>query len=452
MRWLPTLTLLIELSANATAQVSPATVLRGELTRPGFVLRYRPGSRAAASVPYVATCIEREFADITGQLEMTYRGRFEVFLYDDPGELGFVTGVDGVGGFASGAELHIPYDNEQTRYHELVHVIADQLASNGPEHRSLFFVEGLANALMVYTHHLHAHTAAAFERRRGRLPALRALVELKDFYAWHAQHPDFFGYDVAASYLLYLRQQFGVEKLKRYYQGVPAEKVYGQSLEQLERGWHEVLDEVEILPETRDLMRRRSGEQVRFSSLERDLELRLPELARRGQSDWQLLPADAKNLPEGWSFSDQVVEARPVDGDQWQVCSVAAGPLGNGVLRATLDLDAGSCAQLSLGPEVTVQLVANGCFLFDGVRYSAVNPNEGNLSGRVADCAVIRIGAHTQVWLDGYLVVEGPTGVAAGAVQIGVLGAACRFQDLAFRPIAKKAGPTDDLGSSREDS
>ena len=43
----------------------------------------------------------------------------------------------------------LEYDNEQTAYHELVHVFAERFPKAGEETRNLFSAEGLANALLI---------------------------------------------------------------------------------------------------------------------------------------------------------------------------------------------------------------------------------------------------------------------------------------------------------------
>ena len=93
-------------------------------------IRYRPGSRAAAAVEEIARRAHDEFDDIASQLSYTPEGRFELFLYDDVPELGAITKLEGVGGFTAGRQLHLPYDNAQTRYHEMVHLVSGQLAQD----------------------------------------------------------------------------------------------------------------------------------------------------------------------------------------------------------------------------------------------------------------------------------------------------------------------------------
>ncbi|MCP3918895.1 MAG: hypothetical protein GY711_25390 [bacterium] len=89
-----------------------------------FDLKYRPGSRAGASVDVVAARAEEDFDRITRALELKVESRFDLYLYDDVGELQKITHTEGNAGFSAENAMHVPYDNDQTRLHEMVHVIA----------------------------------------------------------------------------------------------------------------------------------------------------------------------------------------------------------------------------------------------------------------------------------------------------------------------------------------
>ncbi len=85
-----------------------------------FEIRFRPGSRAAADVDRQAVVAERDLDRIAKALDASPKGPYQLWLYDDVWELGQATGTVGNGGFSSGNASHVPYDNDQTRFHELL--------------------------------------------------------------------------------------------------------------------------------------------------------------------------------------------------------------------------------------------------------------------------------------------------------------------------------------------
>src|SRR5262245_24408607 len=88
-----------------------------------FEIRFRPGSRAGAEVERIASVAERDLERITTLLAVENDGHYRLHLYDDVPELQAITRNDRVGGYSSGSDVHIPYDSDQTRFHELVHVV-----------------------------------------------------------------------------------------------------------------------------------------------------------------------------------------------------------------------------------------------------------------------------------------------------------------------------------------
>src|SRR5262245_1906224 len=109
--------------------------LKGEEKTGHFTIRFRPGCRAAATVDRIAVLAEREFAAITKALDLKPEGGLELHIYDDLAELVAVTKTRGNAGFSAGNASHLPYDNDQTRFHEMVHLIACRIPKSGKEPR-----------------------------------------------------------------------------------------------------------------------------------------------------------------------------------------------------------------------------------------------------------------------------------------------------------------------------
>ncbi|MCA8978155.1 MAG: hypothetical protein KDC98_25735, partial [Planctomycetes bacterium] len=231
----------------------------GSVTTPHFDIRFREGSRAEASVDRVASLVEADLALILRELGLDrFEATIRLCLYDDVDELQRVTGVPAAG-YSVPLCSHVPHDNDQTRRHELVHVIAERFREKGPEARNLFFAEGLANAVLRFVDDVHVDCVAAFHRQRGDLPAMKELHELADFYGWLQQHPFVGSYDVAGSWMRFLLDAHGAAKVRKYYKGVPAKAAFGKDVAALEEAWHAHLDAVVIRDGTRRLLQRRLG-------------------------------------------------------------------------------------------------------------------------------------------------------------------------------------------------
>src|SRR5262245_23444917 len=127
-----TASLLFALFAAVAAAQDPAKVLTGVEKTPHFEIRFRPGSHAEASVDRVAALVEADLKKIVEELAFPeFKHTIRLYLYDDVAELQKVTGVPAAG-YSIPLESHVPHDNDQTRLHELVHVVAEKLPEKGP--------------------------------------------------------------------------------------------------------------------------------------------------------------------------------------------------------------------------------------------------------------------------------------------------------------------------------
>src|SRR5262245_27924522 len=112
------------------AQGSPLT---GTEHTAHFAIHWRPGSRAEASVDRVQSLVEADLARILAEVGLRdFPHTIELWLYDDVAELQKLTGVHS-GGHSTTLQSHVPHDNDQTRVHELVHVVAEQFPETGTE-------------------------------------------------------------------------------------------------------------------------------------------------------------------------------------------------------------------------------------------------------------------------------------------------------------------------------
>lgn len=418
---------------------NPALELVGVEKTEHFQIRFRPGSRAEASVDRVAALVEADLAGILAQLGLKkFPYTIELFLYDDVPELQRVTGI-GSGGHSVPLASHVPYDNDQTRVHELVHVVAEKFDERGGEARNLFFAEGLANAVLRFVHGVHVDAVAAFYRQRGELPSLEELHAIPDFYQWLRQRPGFNAYDVAGSYMRYLLDEYGAARVRRYYKGVPAAKAFGRSLSAIEKGWHARLDAVKLRPGLRVLLEERAGGGATAAD-SNAREAQLGDEILGPASEWRALDRStplAADDPGSWERVGGV-DALRVSGvksqGDWSLVRLRDEQLGDAIVRCRAEALA-DCfgVQIQLGSKCqALVLRGQGTFIYSDVGGVGHDPRTV-LGDAAVEIVLRRRGGRASVWVDGALVAEATIESATAPLAVGAVGGAARFTKIAVR-------------------
>ena len=404
----------------APGLADPLKTHTGALKTAHFEVRYRPGSRAAAAAPRTAAKAERDLADLCRALAIENDGSYRLFLYDDVGELGAITGAKGAGGFASGRDVHIPYDNDQTRKHEIAHVVTVRLPKTGDESRNMAFPDGIANSLLVYVHGVHVHAVAKFYRSKKKLPPIREMVTVADFYGWMRARPGFNGYDVMASWFRFLLDSYGVEEVKRYYTGTPAQDAFGKGLPALEKAWHAALDRYAVLPEVEALLRRRAGEDVTFDIYPLDPFGRLPQKLRGKEKDWKSLKAKPlRSTTADWVWQD-----------------LGRKKYKRAVLEAVLKPTAGAAGvAIRFGDRCEALVVQPGVFLF--AQHKALASSGDSRLGQRTEVhvALVRRGSEIEIWVDGFKVLTGRAGSGDALPGVGVAGGSLEVARIRVRKL-----------------
>ncbi len=420
---------------------SSGTHLTGVQETEHFHVRYRPGSRAGASVDRTAALVELEYAEILEELGIAGKvdesEPFLLFLYDDLEELEEITGVGGTGGFSAGRESHAPWDNDQTRKHEVVHIVVAAMEPTGKEERNMFFAEGIANAVLEFVHGIPVHSVAAYERNRGSLPALRTLVEHPDFYTFLGEHPGLNAYDVAGSFFLYLLETHKPRKVMEYYHGKPIEKALGKSIERIEKGWHARLDAFPIRPALETLLRQRRGDGGEFTKLEpppRDL----PAEVLGAPEDWRSVLGELVATDEigEWKLGGDIVTAHNSNGADWSHAEVPDATLGDCVLRLKAKTGGkcwgvkirygGGCEAILLGMGAFIYTPAGGIAFTDTLKLKA--NDEVDLILRVH-------GGHAEVWVNETFYLEADLALSPSPIGIGLVGGDATFTEFGVREL-----------------
>jgi len=426
--------LVIALAAQATAFAGPEATHTGVVKSKRFTLHYRPGSRAAADVDRQAVAAERDLDRIAAALDTTLKGPFELWLYDDVLELSQATGTTGTGGFSSRNASHVPFDDDQTRLHELVHIVTHEWPKSGPETRNLFLVEGIANAVLEFVHGVHVHAVAAHYKKAGRLSPLAEMTDAPDFYAWMRAHPGLNVYDVAASWMRFLLDAHGTAKVKRYYTGTPAKTAFGADVATLEEAWHALLDKFPLRPEVETLLSQRDGTAARFKPFAEGVPVALlgkPE-------DWiPLLGKDLKpDRPDAWKRDGAVLTASNAT-DDWIACDFGTEAHGDCAVRVKVATTGYTPVQVRFGPGNQVMFVQPGTFLFRGEQGLASDPAvQLPLGSTRLDLVVLRRGRHIQVWVDGRAALDTQAGTEGPLpVGVGINKGSAHFEDVRVRRL-----------------
>jgi hypothetical protein len=424
------------LAAGEDGPAGPRRTHTGVVRAEHLEVRYRPGSRAAASADRAAAHGERDLVAICRALDVRLEGRFLLFVYDDERELSLISETSGNAGFSTGRESHVPWDNDQTRFHELVHVAAAALLKPaGSERRSLFFAEGLANALLEHVTGVHVHAVAAFYRRQKRLPALAEMTGAPDFYAWLASRPGFNAYDVAGSWFRFLLDRYPAAKVTRYYGGAPAPQALGASEAELEKAWHRALDAYELRPEVELLLRQRHGESVTFPKFLPPVGLPAELLGRPG--DWRPLAGEElrSTTPDRWK-REQGAIVGDSDRAEWTVCELGSQEFGDCVVRARILTPTSGPVQVRLGPGNQAMLV-NGTFLYNSRGPVAASDAVASMTPerKETDFVLVRRGRAIEVWIDERKALTATGDAAPAPVGLGFHQGRVTFRDVRVRKL-----------------
>lgn len=221
--------------------------LTGLRKTPHIVFHYRPDDITGARLDEVARVNIENYRHLEKLLMMKYRGRVHIFLYRDTADLQKMTESSAAALSTGTVSVHQPQDFQSV--HELTHIFALQFSRDEDAVTDGFSVEGLATTLAETDQGVPIHSWAAVYKTASRLPGL---VEFRR--SWpegspRGVHP----YHVAGSFVGYLIERFGIEKVKRWYvNSTEAHMVFGKTFRHLERDWLSWLEQWRVEPGHRD--------------------------------------------------------------------------------------------------------------------------------------------------------------------------------------------------------
>src|SRR4051812_31651464 len=218
-------------------------VLGGSRETEHFLLTY-PRGMEKLQVDRLERELEFRHAQITAFLGGGPKERIHVFYYRSHEEKAALVGAQ-LTQFAKPWRLELHVDGPAALKHELAHVMASPYGS-GPFRvttryglwPSMGIVEGLAVAADNPMDELALHQWAAGMRRQKLAPDVREIVRPQGFYLAAPAR----AYTVAGSFLRYLAETHGPEKLRALYERGDFETAYGRSLDALAAEWEKSLD------------------------------------------------------------------------------------------------------------------------------------------------------------------------------------------------------------------
>lgn len=158
------------------------------------------------------------------------------------------------------SEMHLlwPRYGDHMLAHELAHVFTRpfgsgplRLSANGWFGINMGLVEGIATAADWPVDEMTPHQAAAALNRSGLAPDLRDIVGAGGFWTTASRR----AYTLTGSFLRYLRDEYGIDKVKDAYRRGDFQSAFDTSSEELIGEWEGFLSEVSLDSGTMELVR-----------------------------------------------------------------------------------------------------------------------------------------------------------------------------------------------------
>ena len=220
--------------------------LDGTFESEHFVYHYPRGSWIEREIATIAEDHEFRYDENEQFLGIGYDGRIESFLYRSSSQKKRLTGAGRTiyADIANGA-IHVNargFPNAMLG-HELLHVMTRPFSAP-VLHLSwkIALLEGIATASEGYRGDLTIHQWARAMRDLGKAPRLASIMGPVGF--WRQQSSR--SYLIAGSFVLFLHDTYGAEKLREVYAWGDFDAVYHKSLTELAAEWRSVLDETEV--------------------------------------------------------------------------------------------------------------------------------------------------------------------------------------------------------------
>lgn len=200
-----------------------------------YVFHYHENTLAEKVIKKIADTQEIGFAYICACLNVEFKEKIQYWLCEDADEVGhileekFGDNSPCNGCCISETEILAVY-NEDVKcvgLHEDAHLVSYKISI--PE--SVFLREGLAMFFDRTWWGIDNQAWTIYYLKNNMVPSVRELLEDDYFY----EYKDCITYPIAGAFTLYLVTRYGKEKYLEFYKTNNAEKVFGESLENIEK-------------------------------------------------------------------------------------------------------------------------------------------------------------------------------------------------------------------------
>lgn len=397
-----------------------AATLSSSRTQEKLVFHWNPQVLKPAEVDAAVARNAGFYKDVEKRLAVSVPVPVHVFLYRDVAEMQTLTErAGGVVAFSSGHAVHEAFDYWDC--HEMVHIFAQHIPSDADSSPpDTFLVEGLATALQARDRGTAMSDWAAIDLRAGRVPPLLELRRNWPNGCGAGVHP----YHVAGSFVDFLIERFGIEKVKRLYtHSLEFQGTLGRSFVALEREWRAwaLARAVKPQDEERVLATLGIGPEQRLPPELRDRK-GVPLFDGRSLAGWT---ADAKDV---WSVKAGVLTG--VNAGKWSRLHTAeAKPDALGV-RLRFRVVSGNAFQTRLNE---TKEGANEAIFAAWQTYLTKARPDGTLEGVVAaawrfapgewtDAVFVNDAGTCRIFVNGFLVAtsQAPVRAEPGAIELAV--------------------------------
>ena len=235
-----------------------------------FVIYYNGGTQIADYIELIGEDHEFRLAQIVRDLEVAPPKKITSFLFADPGQKYRLMGARNIYMAKPWRrEIYLNHSSfpHQVLRHEIAHVVAGGfgdpmfgVSASGVFGLPLRFNVGLIEGLAVavdwpdhFTRELTPHQSVKALTQLGMAPPLSGLLSTGFLAVSSAR-----SYTVAGSFVRFLWDRYGVEKVKALYRsGGDFPRVYGKSLGALEAEWREMIDATGLPEGAAEMIRER---------------------------------------------------------------------------------------------------------------------------------------------------------------------------------------------------
>lgn len=237
----------------APTAASIQATLGGRAESDNFVIYYSDDITDSTDVALLVQDHEFRLAQILDTFGLDRRPfdeKIESYVYPDPETKKRLMGARGTSfadPFDRAMHLNAAGYPHPVLKHELVHVVSSAFSGWPGFNPRIGIHEGLAVAVDWEQNELVPDEWAAIMRNENLLPPLSELTSMSGFW----RSPPARAYLATGSFIRYLLDTQGADHVREFFGDSDYTKHFGQPLDELEAGWHRMLDTVPITPEAR---------------------------------------------------------------------------------------------------------------------------------------------------------------------------------------------------------